>query len=101
MTTYSFYRCCVDWPESDVLCDGGLSDLINQRREITRRTFLQHVNRDEQNNLEQELGYGPWLHMASDWAVEYFRSKLHGKRVYGFRHSAIEYVFTQSDYVED
>ena len=34
--------------------------------------------------------------MAADWAVSYHRSKLHGRRVYYFRHSAIEFVFTQA-----
>lgn len=92
---YSFYHSCVGWPQADVHCEGGLCDMIDQRCQITRRTLLKHVDRDELKDLEEQLGYGPWLHMASDWAVEYFRSKLHGKRVYGFRHSAIEYVFVK------
>jgi hypothetical protein len=41
------------------------------------------------------LGKTPRLTMAGDYHVEYFRSTLHGCRVYGFRHSAIEYVFTR------
>jgi len=94
---YRFYSDCVSWPRHDVDSEGGLCDLIDARLAITRRTFLQHVDRQRLAELEKNLGYGPWLHMASDWHVEYFRSKWHGKRVYGFRHSAIEFVFTEGD----
>ena len=72
--------------------------MIDVRLAITRRTFLQYVDRAELADLESQLGYGQHLHMASDWHVEYFRSTLHGQRVYGFRHSAIEYVFVPEDY---
>jgi hypothetical protein len=80
---------------------GGLSDLINDRREISRRAFLQHVDREELAEIERGLGYfahpSQGLTMAGDYHVEYFRSKLHGRRVYGFRHSGIEYVFRNGD----
>ena len=92
-----FYCNCVDWPRHDVHCDGGLSDLIDNRVEITRRAFLGNVNRDDLAHQERCLGYASHykqgLTMAADWHVEYFRSKHHGERVYGFRHSGIEYVF--------
>lgn len=95
---YRFYCDCVSWPGNDVRTEGGLSDLINDRVEITRKTFLQYANRDDLQQLEEGLSYSrhpkQGLTMAGDQYVEYFRSKLHGKRVYGFRHSAIEYVFT-------
>jgi hypothetical protein len=94
----NFYCDCVSWPRSDVHNQGGLCDLVDDRREITRRTFLEHANRGDVRELESGLGYSAHhrqgLTMAADWHVEYFRSKLHGRRVYGFRHSAIEYVFT-------
>jgi hypothetical protein len=92
-----FFSCCVNWPQNDVNAEGGLCDMINAARDITRRTFLRHVERTDLAELERGLGYerGPGLlHMASDWAVSYHRSKLHGRTVYYFRHSAIEYVFT-------
>jgi hypothetical protein len=68
--------------------------MIDREIDITRRTFLKHVDRDDLRDLETALGYGSWLHMASDGTVSYYRSKLHGKTVYYFRQSAIEYVFT-------
>lgn len=95
---YRFYRSCVEWPQSTVHCPGGLRDMIDRRLEITRRTFLTHVDRDSLAAIEEVLCYASHpsrgLTMAADWHVEYFRSVLFGKRVYGFRHSAIEYVFT-------
>jgi hypothetical protein len=98
MTTYRYYCNCVGWPQGDVFEDGGLSDLIDQRIQLTRRTFLQHVDREDLRELERDLSYSDHpsqgLTMAGDYHVEYFRSRLHGRRVYGFRHSAIEYVFT-------
>jgi len=97
--SYGFYRNCVNWPEDDVDEEGGLSDLINDRIAISRRTFLKHVDRDSLFTVEAGLGYeGHYkqgLTMAGDYHIEYFRSKLHGKRVYGFRWSAIEYVFVE------
>jgi len=90
---YRYFCCCVSWPESDVDAPGGLCDLIESRLQVSRRTFLRYVDREELKGIESQLGYGAWLRMAADWHVEYFRSVLHGRRVYGFRHSAIEYVF--------
>lgn len=96
---YYFFRSCVGWDADDVHCDGGLRDLIDNRKTITRRTFLKHVDREDQQLLENDLCYerhpARGLTMSADWHVEYFRSELHGQRVYGFRHSAIEYVFTE------
>ncbi len=100
MNIYRFYHNCVGWPSEDVFCPGGLSDLIDERIQISRRTFLRHVDRAELYELESSLSYERYaqrgLTMAGDYHVEYFRSTLHGQRVYGFRHSAIEYVFCQA-----
>jgi hypothetical protein len=98
---FRFYCNCVDWPEADVNVPGGLCDLIDARKQISRRSFLKHVNRDDLRSLEEKtLGYHRFastgLTMAGDWHVEYFRSTLHGSTVYGFRHSAIEYVFCET-----
>lgn len=99
VTGLRFYRCCVDWPENDVDEDGGLCDMIQSGTDITRSTFLKHVNRDDLRDREDDLGYeqhaANGLTMAGDWHVSYHRGVLHGKRVYFFKHSAIEYVFTQ------
>lgn len=95
------YSCsCVNWPPADVHCAGGLCDLIDDSQKITRRTFLAHVDRAARKTVEHVLGYAGHpsggLTMAGDYHVEYFRSRWHGRRVYGFVHSAIEYVFARS-----
>ena len=99
--SYDFYSSCVDWPTGDVNTEGGLSDLINDRIEITRRTFLKHTDYRQVRWLAMGCGYAQHpsqgLTMAGDAYIEYFRSKLHGKRVYGFRWSSIEYVFVKQE----
>jgi hypothetical protein len=91
---YNFYSNCVNWPGKVA----DLSQMIDNNIDITRRTFLQYVNREELAEIERDLSYekhpSQGLTMAGDYHVSYHRSKLRGKRVYYFRHSAIEYVFT-------
>jgi hypothetical protein len=96
---HRFYTNCVAWPDDDVHEPGGLCDMSESARGISRRTFLRHVDPDDRKELEAALGYAPHdpgasLTMTRDWHVSYHRSKLHGRRVYFFKHSAIEYVFT-------
>lgn len=90
----NFIGDCVGWPSHDV---SNLSAMVDSAIDITRRTFLKHVDRVEMRGMEASLGYAQHpkqgLTMAADWAVSYHRSKLHGRTVYYFRHSAIEYVF--------
>lgn len=92
-----FYASCVGWDPRDVHADGGLIDMIDSAIEITRRTFLKHVDRESLREVEASLGCAAHpsqgLTMAGDFHVSYHRSKLHGKRVYFFKHSAIEHVF--------
>jgi hypothetical protein len=98
MTDYRFATSCTSVPRRDV------EELNNMRfgssdREITRRTFLAHVDRNEMRELETALGYAHPnsrvdLTMAADWAVSYHRSKAFGRRVYYFCWSSIEHVFT-------
>ena len=96
---YTYYRNCVGWPGNDVDEPGGLCDMIGDATSITRQTFLQHVDRDDLRACEESLSYeqhpSRGLTMAGDCYVSYHRSKLHGKRVYFFCHSAIEYVFVK------
>ena len=95
--TYNYYQCCVGWPSRDVHAPGGLCDMIDGAIGTSRRTFLAKV--DKVSMQEMELGFGYALHhkhgltMSADWHISYHRSKLHGKRVYFFKHSGIEYVF--------
>jgi hypothetical protein len=93
MKRYTYYRDCVSWPREDVHETGGLCDMIASANTITRRTFLKHVSKADMKQLEDVFGYDRTLPMARDWHVSYHRSKLHGKRCYFFKHSAIEYVF--------
>lgn len=90
---------CVEWPTDDVYSDGGLCDMIDQALEISRRTFLKHVGKDNVRELEEQLGYESrpqeGLTMAGDYHVGYFASKLHGRKAYFVTHSAIEYVFSE------
>ena len=99
--TMQFYTNCVNWPRDDVHEDGGLCDMIDEARDITRRTFCRHVDRLDREGVERQLGYDlngrtGCLTMKRDYHVSYHRSNLHGQRVYFFTHSAIEYVFTGS-----
>lgn len=93
--TFNFYNNCVNWSQSDI---DSLTEVIDNQLAITRATFLKHVNKDDLKELEQGLSYAEHhtqgLTMAGDWHVGYFRSTMNGVRVYGFVHSAIEYVFT-------
>ena len=92
-----YYSNCVSWPAEDVTAEGGLSDMISQRVEITRRTFLKHVNRDDLTEIEDSLGYArhprKGLCMAGDFHVNYYKSRLHDRPCVYFTHSAIEHVF--------
>lgn len=95
----NYYENCVGWSPSDVHVRGGLCDMIADAKMITRKTFLRHVNREHLAELESQLAYESHprrgLTMAGDWHVAYYRSKLHGKTVYYFQHSHIEYVFAR------
>jgi hypothetical protein len=96
---YHYLNCCVNWASNDVSSPGGLSDMINGGRNITRKTFIKNVGLAVLRAFETMMGY-PFgrLTMASDWAVSYEKGKLHGFTVYWVNHSAIEYVFVPENY---
>jgi hypothetical protein len=95
---YTYYSSCVGWPEDDI---DDLAGMIDAAVGVTRATFCKHVDHMELIEIENKLGYDHYpargLYMQNDWHVSYHRSKLHGKRVYFFKHSAIEYVFTRKE----
>ncbi len=95
---YRYFNNCVGWDSSDVNNPGGLQDMIDKAIDITRETFLKNVDKEELKDIENNLGYvnnaKHGLIMANDYHVKYYRSKLHGKRVYFFVQSCVEYVFT-------
>lgn len=89
---------CVNWPSADVHKEGGLCDMIDSGRQITRAAFLRRVDPVSRGEVEGSLGYAPHdrgavLTMKRDYHVTYYTGRLHGERVYFFKHSAIEYVF--------
>lgn len=94
MNRLPFFNTCVGWDPDDV---PALIDLIDAKVPISRRTFRRHVDLDDLAMVERSLSYEAYpsqgLTMAADWHVGYFRSKLHGRTVYGFDHSRIEHVF--------
>jgi hypothetical protein len=97
MAAYRFHSSCVQWDREDL---DTLHALIENAQDISRRTFLQHVDRGDLRNCEDELSYERHprrgLTMAEDWHVSYHRSHCERfGRVYYFRHSAIEYVFVR------
>lgn len=97
-----YYSSCVDWP-----CKGydDLSTIIDNSIDVTRRTFLKHVDQEELSQIERALGYeehhSKGLTMAQDWHVTYHRSNLKGRRVYYFQHSRIEYVFCDPGWMRE
>jgi hypothetical protein len=95
MPRLEFFSDCIHWPEDQV------DDLNVMRRageEISRATFLKHVDSQEMKELEQQLGYErdsrKGLTMAKDFHVGYYKSKLRGCPAVYFVWSAIEHVFT-------
>ena len=103
MEKYKFFHSCVAWPAPYV---GHLLDMIAhpKEREISRRTFLKHVEHEDLHMMKHTLGYYPetWARsMRADWRVTYHRSILRGERVYFFTHSRIEYVFTKDGELPD
>ena len=97
MSGMKYMNSCVSWPQHDVSAEGGLSDMVDLSRDVSRSTFLKHVDQTDLHELEACLGYSrsprQGMTMADDYHVSYHRSKLHGDTVYYLKHSAIEYVF--------
>ena len=95
---YRFYSDCVSWPRNQV---NELCECIDDAIDISRKTFLKHVDRVEQESIERSLEYaGHWkqgLTAAADWGIRYQRSKLNGTRVYMFVQSGIEYIFVPKE----
>ena len=75
----------------------AIQDMVDRCIDVSRRTFLKHVDREDLAALESALGYADHpsrgLTMAADWHVSYHRSKYRGRLCYYLRHSAIEYIF--------
>jgi len=97
MGNYVFFRNCVSFSQEEVYANGGLRDMVDRAWPITRKTFTKWVDLENLRDVEVSLGYEDHpkrgMTMAQDCHVSYHKSKLFGKRVYYFVHSAIEYIF--------
>jgi len=87
-----YFGNCVGMSMSQV---PALHQMIEDATDITYKTLMQHVDRDEVASIFTfyDWGNGRDLTLKRDWAVSYHRSKWRGKRCYYIRHSAIEYIF--------
>jgi hypothetical protein len=96
---YWFAARCDDFTIELSIAPAGLSDMIESKRTISRRTFLAHTDKAEIETIAMNLGYEKnakrGLTMAGDCYITYWRSSLFGRVVYGFDWSAYEYIFTQ------
>jgi len=86
------YRfCCVEAPAEP------LTEMIDNAREITLRTFRKHVDRASFLDLQRQLGYSTGsqkgLHISRDYHVRFYVSKYKGQPCYYINWSAIEHVF--------
>lgn len=95
-----FFSRCVEWP----IPVEDLKQLVDDARDISRKTFLKYVDPEEMLQIERDLNYvrdpRQGLTMANDFHVSYHRSKLRGCPAVYFVWSAIEYVFTDLNCLE-
>jgi hypothetical protein len=94
MARLKFTGTCVELNGRDIMA------MTDNELDITRRTFLKHVDREQLARLERNLGYVAHhlqgLTIAADWHVSYHRSKYRGRRAYYFKWSGIEHVFAEA-----
>lgn len=72
-----------------------LFHIVDNYIDIKYETFRKHVDKEDFQELQKQLGYDKWLHIKNDWSVSFHRSKYKGKTIYFLCHSAIEYVFKE------
>jgi hypothetical protein len=84
--TYDFATTCVN-STADLIID-----MVDRAREVTWRTFARHVPRHE---LRAFFPGPPAL--ERDYHVRFYSSRFKGRRCYFLVHSAIEYVWTESE----
>jgi len=100
VSKYRYHGNCVGNPPENVPI---LIKMCDDATDITRRTFLRHVDREDLQEVETALGYvdhpSKGLTMAGDYHVTYHRSRWDGCRCYFFCWSAIEYFFVAEDNV--
>ncbi len=96
--TFHYWTNCVNIPSINI---DELSIMIDSSIDITRKTFLKYVDREELSILSQNMGYSDHyrhgLTMAGDYHVSYHKGTIMQKVCYFFTHSAIEYMFLKVD----
>ena len=92
-----YRHCCVDLSWKNPGEVEALQAFMEGAMDITRATFLSHVNREDRIELERNLGYAigneKGLHCATDWHVRYLSGTYRGKPAVAMQHSRIEYMF--------
>lgn len=73
----------------------GVREMIDGARQVTWKTFIRHVPVKEIKELFPFYAWrGRGLHIKSDYAVAFYKSKYRGQKCYYIEHSRIEYIWT-------
>lgn len=100
MSKFTYYVNCVDAPS---IFGREAGDHINAMKraavDITRATFVKHVDKESRQRVEKDLGYAlhpkQGLTMAKDWHPSYYKGVFVNKPCYYFVWSGVEYIFTE------
>ena len=90
MKNYTYLTNCVSSTA------GKIDDMIDLAREIKYEAFVRNVGMEEIYQIfpfYENCG----LKLKNDWHVRYFRSKYMGKKCVYMVHSAIEYIFVETN----
>lgn len=88
MVKRGFIGCCIYLPVH------LLNPMIEKNRQITRKTFLRYIDKEQLRDIEETwLKYTRKSPMSKDWHVTYHKSMWGENPCVYFRHSAIEYIF--------
>lgn len=89
---WAFITSCIEAESGE-----AINAMKDAATEITRRTFLRYVDRDDHVTTERTLGYADHaargLTMARDWHVSYHRGVFRGRPCVYFRWSGIEHIY--------
>ena len=102
---FRFLTNCVNAGGLPFMTYARAGEAINQMKDaatqVTRKTFMQHVNREDLRELEDQLGYArhykQGLVMANDYHVSYWKGVFAGEPCFYFDHSLIEHIFTRKE----
>ena len=91
MSEKDYVGCCVQ------LNGRHITEMVDQSRSITSRTFRRHITKELYDQLELSLGYrkGTRLFLSTDYAASFSKSKYRGRPCVYVTWSAIEHVFAE------